>query len=178
MKIYNTYKESKRAYLDYITSHKQRVKDAWIEIQKQFYNHPFVTDKYINWYITKLCNTHDDSKLLEEEFEPYRKYFYPTVEDTDKDVIQKDYDNAWILHYSRNPHHWEYWVDFDKNKERECLKFIREAYCVERVCDWMSMSIFNNNKVKDWYEENKQSMYMSEDDRKMVENLVYNLEEF
>lgn len=88
--MYKNYEDSKNAYVKYIKEHKARVIDAWNEIQIKCQNQPFVTDKYINWYISNLVNHHDDSKFDDIEFEPYRKYFYPTTEETDKEQIQKN----------------------------------------------------------------------------------------
>lgn len=176
--MYKTIEDSKRAYEEYILQHKQNVKDAWNYLQIEFPNYPFVTDKYINYYITKLVDKHDDSKYEDIEFEPYRKFFYPTAEDTNKDIIQKEYDKAWVHHYSNNPHHWEYWVEFDKNKERECLRFIREAFLIERICDWMAMSKYNHNKVIDWYNDNIGTMYLPDDDRKFIEDIIFKLKNY
>ena len=61
--MYKTYEDSKTAYVKYIKEHKARVIDAWNEIQIKCQNQPFVTDKYINWYISNLVNHHDDSKF-------------------------------------------------------------------------------------------------------------------
>lgn len=173
--MFKSLEESKRAYMQYINEHKANVVESWNKLQILFVNEPFVTDKYINYYITNLVKTHDDSKYSDVEFEAYRKYFYPLETETNKEIIQKEYDKAWINHYSNNPHHWEYWVDFDRDKERECLRFIREAYVVERICDWMAMSKFQGNNVVDWYEENKNKIYHSDEDKKFLEHILYNL---
>lgn len=175
----NSIDDSIKAYNNYIEKHKTFVVDAWHDIQIKFYNHPYVTDRYINLYITDLINKHDNSKYVDEEFEPYRKFFYTTEEDIEYGVnnIQKDYDDAWIHHYSNNPHHWEYWVEQDKTQEREYLQFIRDCYSVERICDWMAMSRQNNNNVVDWYNKHKDIIYLSNEDRKFMENIIYNMEE-
>lgn len=177
MKIFNNKEDAVKEYNNYILQHKHNVIKSWNKIQIKLYNHPFVKDKYINWYITKLCNTHDDSKYSIEEFEPYRKYFYPTTEDIDKDIIQKEYDDAWVHHYTHNPHHWEYWANYDENKERETLRFIREAYIVERVCDWMAMSIFQegHDNCLEWYYNNKKEMVMIPDDERFLETVLHNM---
>ena len=170
--MYKNYENSKTAYVKYIKEHKARVIDAWNEIQIKCQNQPFVTDKYINWYISNLVNHHDDSKFDDIEFEPYRKYFYPTTEETDKEQIQKEYDEAWIHHYTNNPHHWEYWCMYDQDKERNSLSFIRQAYHVEMMCDWMAMSQFENNTVPDWYINNQNKIVMNDDDKQFTEMLI------
>lgn len=170
--IYQTYEESKKAYKQYIDEHKSNVILAWNEVQVKCINQPFVTDKYINWYISSLIKEHDDSKFDVVEFEPYRKYFYPTIYDTDKEQIQKDYDEAWVHHYTKNPHHWEYWCNYDQNKERNSLQFIRQAYHVEMMCDWMAMSTFTNNTVPDWYNDNQDKIVMCDEDKQFIEMLM------
>ena len=176
-KIYVDYNSSKEAYLNYIREHKENVKKCWNKLQIDFVNFPFVKDKYINYYITNLIDKHDNSKYNDVEFEPYRKYFYPTKDEIDEAIIQSEYDNAWIHHYSNNPHHWEYWLEFDKNKERECLRFIREAFIVERICDWMAMSLYNNGSTIEWYNNNKDTMYLPDNDKIYLENILYNIKE-
>ena len=67
IKTHKTISESKRAYEEYILQHKQNIKDAWNHLQIEFSNYPFVADKYINYYITKLIDKHDNSKYEDIE---------------------------------------------------------------------------------------------------------------
>ena len=68
-------------------------------------------------------------------------------------------------------------MEFDKNKERECLRFIREAFIVERICDWMAMSLYNNGSTIEWYNNNKDTMYLPDNDKIYLENILYNIKE-
>lgn len=171
--MYKTYEDSKTAYVNYINEHKANVIEAWQQVQVKCVNETFITDKYIHWFITNLVEHHDDSKFKPIEFEAYRKYFYPIDGvDTDKEAIQVDYDRAWKHHYKNNPHHWEYWCGYDQDKERESLPFIRQAYHVEMMCDWMAMSKFNNNTVPDWWNSNQDKIVMCDEDRTFTTKLM------
>ncbi len=170
--LYQTYEESKKAYERYLQEHIANVAEAWQYIQAKLNNEPFVVDDYLRLQISDLIDKHDASKYGEEEFDPYRRYFYPTPDDVDKDRIQRDYDKAWIHHYTNNPHHWEYWALYDEDKERETLRFVRDNYIVERICDWMAMSKQQHNGMLDWYKANKKDMVMIPDDETFLEMLL------
>ena len=79
--------------------------------------------------------THDLSKFSKEELIPSAKYYdYYNVERNDK--IIKDYSKAWMHHKGHNPHHWEYWIDYDENGNIVANK-IPYNYVIEMVCDWI-----------------------------------------
>lgn len=158
-------------YTQYIKEHQGFVKDAWMDLQKYCSDMPYVMDDYLRYFITDLISKHDESKLSLEEYEGYRKYFHPTETD---DLTNKDaeYQVAWEHHYSNNPHHWEYWTIYDAEKERDGVRFIRECYMVEMVCDWMAMSKKFNNSVHEWYDENKDEIILIPEDRILVENIL------
>ena len=43
---------------------------------------------------------------------------------------------AWMHHKGCNPHHWEYWIDYDENGNIIANK-MPYNYVVEMVCDWI-----------------------------------------
>ena len=76
---------------------------------------------------------HDNSKFSLTEFLPSAKYFQGNIE---AEKEQNGYSLAWMHHMGHNPHHWEYWVDFDDNG-RIIANKIPYQYVVEMVCDWV-----------------------------------------
>lgn len=170
--------ESHKMYEAYFNQHKANIHKAWEQIQVGMAEEPFITDKYLNWYINDAIDHHDESKKSEYEWNQYRRYFYPVYGiDIDRAFIQKEYDEAWKHHYTHNKHHWEYWANRDTNAERETLPFIRQCAFVEMACDWQAMSLYYKNNIRDWYEENLDSIVMTPEDTVFIKRLVYYLGE-
>lgn len=63
--------------------------------------------------IPELGDQHDLSKFNADEFEIY-KYANGkrSPHDNARDVL--GYSPSWVHHKARNPHHWEYWTDFNE----------------------------------------------------------------
>ena len=133
------------------------------------------------FYVMKFCFKcgkikrgllHDLSKYGITEFCSSAKYFQGTSSPIDAEKKEKGYSLAWQHHKGHNPHHWEYWCIYDQDKERNSLSFIRQAYHVEMMCDWMAMSQFENNTVPDWYINNQNKIVMNDDDKQFTEMLI------
>ena len=80
---------------------------------------------------------HDNSKLGLTEFLPSAKYFEGN-KNTEK--VRNGYYLAWLHHRGHNPHHWEYWIEFDREGKVIANKIPYE-YVVEMVCDWVGAGI-------------------------------------
>lgn len=111
---------------------------------------------------------HDLSKRSKEEFESYRKRFYPTEkEKLEFDSIKKDFHNAWVHHYKNNPHHVEYWCTDGLNPERD----MELCYILELYCDWKSVSILKGGNPYKFYISSEERKMMTEKTRKVLEEL-------
>ena len=62
--------------------------------------------------IPELGDSHDLSKFSPEEFEIY-KYADGKRSPHDNARDKLGYSPSWVHHKARNPHHWEYWTDFN-----------------------------------------------------------------
>lgn len=183
MKYYDTVDIAEAAYDSYLMEHISNVALAWSELQSNpmLKDYAFVNDKYQIWFITKLVNSHDRSKYSKEEYDAYRKHFYPTKLEMNDENSDVDYDNAWKHHYTTNPHHWQYWVKYDSEKERNGIRFIRECYLVEMICDWIAMSKYEtkkdgkNHNALEWFNENSEHIVMSDEDREFVFTILNKL---
>lgn len=79
---------------------------------------------------------HDMSKYGITEFVSSAKYFQGNRSPIEAEKEEVGYSAAWMHHKGHNPHHWEYWTDFDKNGSIIANK-IPYQYVVEMVCDWI-----------------------------------------
>lgn len=143
-----------KEYLDYLEEHYNNVQEAWAILQKTGDGKPFafLYDDAKFWALDKMVKEHDFSKLSNEEFVPYRKYFYPTENEKKEEnplfsQREIEFDSAWENHKKNNDHHWENWTK-DKGM---CL----ELCVVHNVLDWMAMGMKFNDTARDFYEKQK-----------------------
>ena len=87
---------------------------------------------------------HDLSKYSPTEFLESVKYY--TGEKSPIVLARKDlgYSKAWLHHKGRNKHHFEYWVDLNRN---ECFPvFPPYKYLVEAMCDKVAAGMVYRGK--------------------------------
>ena len=127
-------KNYQKDYLEYVKAHKQRVTKFadWLKI-----NCPEVFEGVDISGFDSLIAEHDDSKLSEEEFEPYAQRWHGDGRKT------PEYDQAWKHHWMNNEHHPEFWLGED-------MPYI---YILEMICDWGSFSIDKGDlgELSDFY---------------------------
>jgi len=164
--------EKEREYKNYVMTHIADVEEAFhrlIEPLKHKY------DKTVDDAID-LCGQyiplHDLSKFSKQEFDAYRKHFYPTDQEKKSQTKEDpEFDLAWELHHKNNLHHPIHWVTGDEKQDMS-LNFI-----FEMLCDWSSVSKHfvtehgEDTSVVKWYDskaaEEKQSF--SDNTRKLVD---------
>ncbi|OHT01479.1 hypothetical protein TRFO_31708 [Tritrichomonas foetus] len=154
-------------YREYIKNHIANVQASWKILQSQFPQDCFVSDAELKQRITNRVQNHDASKFFDDEFNGYRKFFYPSYKG------EKNYDDfqlAWKTHYSRNDHHWEHWLDENGNPRDRGNARIETL--VEMVCDWMAMGMQFGNTAGDYYLKNKNTIKLLQEDRAFVEHLL------
>lgn len=79
---------------------------------------------------------HDISKFSLTEFISSARHFQGTRIPNSAEKEACGYSKAWQHHKGHNPHHWEYWIDFDSDGYIIANK-IPYIYVVEMVCDWI-----------------------------------------
>lgn len=79
---------------------------------------------------------HDLSKFGLTEFFTSARHFQGNRSPIEAEKETNGYSLAWQHHKGHNPHHWEYWIDFDAEGEIIANK-IPYKYVVEMVCDWI-----------------------------------------
>ena len=167
-------KKKEKEYLDYINTHKANVEKAW-DIIKEFDN-PYIQNNLYD--LDRNIKDHDNSKYDDEEFEYYRKKYFPINDDEANEVMDKIQDIFW-LHYSKNPHHWEYWLDenkeldYTKHNEENIDNAIMTAY-IEMFCDWASFGLKQDNprEVRSWYINEKPKMTLFPAEQEVLEDIL------
>ena len=164
-------------YCKYIDDHIDGVKRAFQELFVD--KHPIIPG-YEKWELSimealeKRINKHDASKYQDEEFEPYRRHFYPTDAEKAKGETPEDvklFEDAWRHHYTHNPHHPEYWRwvkiikrgDFNTPRVCRILNTPNEVpidmdiiSILEMLCDWRSMDYkFGGTSIDFWHNKAK-----------------------
>lgn len=143
------------------------------------------------WYVFRACCefgipfrglVHDLSKYSPIEFMPSAKHFQGTSSPIDAEKAQNGYSIAWAHHKGHNPHHWEYWTDWDKNGNLYAMK-IPKKYVLEMVCDWVGAGkAYNPNK---WTQNEPLSYYYKVKDTRVfnkytqifIEDILKNIAE-
>lgn len=188
MTKYKTIKEADIAYKSYVDNHICLVQEAF----NRFFNEIFLCVKNrdnarysYNEFSAQLYRNvmnHDRSKYSAAEFEPYRKYFYPSKEDTDsKEQMEKEFNLAWEHHYKNNPHHPEYWT-IDIENRPHVNRMSNYAFA-EMLCDWIAMSMNQKDSVYDWWFGRKgrddKTNYLTESDISIIDGwLTANKDKF
>ena len=107
--------------------------------------------------VTKLCFRchlykqgikHDLSKYSPIELKTGFHYYQGFRSPIDKEKEEKGYSLGWLHHKGRNPHHWEYWLDFNKDGLYACK--MPTNYVIEMFCDRVAASmIYQKDKYTD-----------------------------
>ena len=169
--IYHMKKEIKeRQYKKYINEHLEYIDKAFEEMVMC----PDMA--WIGWEtglhadLYDQIKVHDESKWSVEEFEPYRKNFYP-INDEEKALNEEDFETAWKHHYRNNRHHWEC-RQYDECPNGKLTKE-QQIDCLENVIDWMAMGYKFNDRPYQFYEKNKDKISLPEAERNFIEKVIY-----
>ncbi|MES0340735.1 MAG: DUF5662 family protein [Candidatus Humimicrobiaceae bacterium] len=152
-------------YNQYIIEHVTNVRLSWKMLQPKLIDKYWLDDYYYH-IINERVETHDISKLTDNEFNGYRQFFYPyKEEEPNKNIL----DKSWLHHIHKNDHHWEYWVICGVNNTAvdmplECI--------FEMLLDWAAMSIKFGDTPRQFYDTNKGTMIFHENTSKYIESII------
>ena len=166
--------EKTNDYIDYIATHKKNVEKAWDYVKK--IDNPYIRDNLD--IIEDNIKQHDESKYQDDEFEWYRKKYFPINDEEASEVMDK-INEVFELHYSRNPHHWEYWLDdnkeldYSRHSDEEVDNDVMIAY-IEMLCDWASFGLKQNKprEVRSWYINEKPKMKLFPAEQEILEDIL------
>ncbi len=132
------------------------VKDAIVECRTAGIKPIMITGDHINTakaIARELGILTDDSQAMmgadidkysDEEFEPYRKYFYP-INDIEKEESKEEFEEAWKHHYTVNDHHPEFWIKDGIPSEMSI------SAIAEMICDWQGMAFTKGGSALQYY---------------------------
>lgn len=153
--ISNEQKDKEVIYKNYVDCHIKLVNESYNEIVNNNNIYNLLLNKYFNFskqsldsvisYLNIAIQMHDYSKYSKEEWDPYRRYFYP-INENEKKAAEEDMNIAWKHHYENNDHHWEHWKN---NVDKMPIRAV-----IEQCADWIAMSkYFKNGTALDFYNE-------------------------
>lgn len=166
-KIIKTHKQRK-AYKNYIFKHQQNILKAFYEMTNCKDLEWIIQDPEIFWKLWDRALDHDNSKYDKEEFEPYRKNYFP-INEEEKKNNRKAFQEAWQHHIQNNDHHWQHRInwkdeDFDMNTELACL---------ENIMDWLAVGYVFHDRPVDYYESHKEEITLPKKQRAFIEKCIY-----
>ena len=121
-----------------------------------------------------IMHTHDASKYDKDEYDAYDAYFYGG---NISHKVNQDFNNAWLRHIHKNPHHWQYWVLLEDDPETgmpEKPLMMPLDYIFEMIADWWTFSWRSNNlfEMFAWYAEHRDKQIMHPQTRAIVERIL------
>ena len=163
-------KVKEKQYKKYIKNHRNNVKKAY----KELINNPniyLIADKEILDKLYKRVLVHDNSKYSLEEFDAYRKNFYP-INKREKEENVESFKKAWEHHWKNNSHHWQFRQDkkfFNIYNDEEVVDVL------ENVVDWLAMGYQFKNRPYQYYEKNKNDIILCDKERNFLEHILYDI---
>ena len=160
-----------KQYENYLTTHISNVKRAWEDYLK-----PNLLDADLINRCQELIDSHDLSKYDKEEWEGYLDYFYPGSGKSQKE-IDKNFKYSWLHHQHSNPHHWQYWILKEDDVENPEVLDMPLEHIICMLADWHSFRYVDSSKsTLDWYNENKQNMWLSENTESQIDEYIQYLQ--
>ena len=166
-KIFKTHKQRK-AYKKYIFDHQQNILKAFYEMTNCKDLEWIIKDPDIFWGLWDRALDHDISKYDKEEFEPYRKNYFPINEQEKKDN-RKDFLEAWNHHVKANDHHWQHRI----NWKDEDFDIKTELACLENIMDWLAVGYVFHDRPVEYYEEHKEEITLPKKQKAFMEKCIY-----
>lgn len=151
-------------YDEYLKRHREAVRQAYQWIEE---NIPGLRDSKT----ARAVETHDASKNEPDEYEAYDAYFYGRKT---RETIER-FNEAWLTHIHRNPHHWQHWVLINDDPE-EGTVVLEMPYpdILEMICDWWAFSWVKGDRkeIFQWYDARSQYIRLAPKTRMIVEDIL------
>lgn len=122
--------------------------------------------------LKEMIEIHDQSKYSEEEFEGYRKYFYPTHLEDSESLNKYAFDLAWNHHVKNNPHHPEFWVRQDEDTGELIPEDMPNTFIAEMLLDWQAMGYKFGDNAYQYWNSDKCKKFLSTATREKVESVI------
>ncbi len=136
----------------------------------------FKTINHHKWLVMKSCFAcglykqgllHDLSKYSPVEFRVGAKYYQGTRSPNNAEREATGVSTAWLHHKGRNKHHFEYWIDYSKEKDKPMMgmempiNYVVEMFC-DRIaaCKTYQKDHYTNRSALEYYEQGKKKYMM------------------
>lgn len=159
-------------YDNYLYNHIRNVRDAFAEMVMNPNLEAIWRDYHIYDNLITRIENHDASKYSKEEYNAYRKYFFPTKKERKEESREIEFQKAWKHHWENNDHHWQY---REVNPTTE-LTEDRVAAIIENICDWLAMGYTFKDRPYQYYNSHKKQIFLSDIERDFLEKIIYALD--
>lgn len=115
--------------------------------------------------------THDLSKFSIKELKVGFKYSNGKQSPIENEKQELGYSYAWQHHQNKNPHHWEYWIDYKTVSPYESIAYgvkIPFKYVLEMVADFIGAGKTYNKKT--WNKKMPLEYYLKTYPRRIYHN--------
>lgn len=154
----------------------------------------FKTITYHKYLVMKYCFrlglywqglVHDLSKYGPTEFLVGAKYYQGTCSPNNAERLDKGYSEAWLHHQGRNKHHFEYWIDYSTDRQKEPLRSVEmpARYLAEMFCDRVAASRnylgtkYTDASAYDYYMKSSAPHLIAPKTAKLLEQALYVLKQ-
>lgn len=155
-------------YDEYLDEHKANVIKGFEWLKE---NLPEIFEDDLDIYEEHM-KRHDLSKYVQDEYDPYDKYFYGKNKSFE---VVENFNKAWLHHIHNNRHHWQHWVLINDDPDKgEIILDMPELCIIEMICDWWSFS-WKQGKLDEifkWYDEHSNYMKLSKSTRGKVNHIL------
>lgn len=158
-----------------------------VKYMNKFFGHLHTVNKH-RFEVFKLCCkvgipfrglVHDLSKYSFEEFFESVKY-YTDGSDSPLRTSKKinGYSRAWLHHFGRNKHHFEYWYDYSAPVKTPIIPF---KYMLEMICDRIAASKtyykkdYKNSTPYEYFVSHKDTYELNPKLKDFLEEVFYDL---
>ena len=140
----------------------------------KFWKH-FKTITKHKWYVLDGCLrvglvwqglTHDLSKYSRIEFWTSARFYQGTRSPIFAERTEKGYSEVWMHHKGRNPHHFEYWTDWNPETGQYVPKPMPRRYLVESIMDRRAASMVYQGK--EYRPDSALNYYLSHAESKLI----------
>ena len=161
-------KRKEKEYRQYINQHKKDIIRAYYEMLNCKDLEWIMKDNQIMQPLWFRILEHDDSKFDKEEFNAYRKNFFP-IDKKEKEDNEDNFRDAVKHHIELNDHHWQHRISW-KNED---FNINTELACLENIADWLAVGYRKHNRPYEYYEKQKNKITLPERQIQFIEKCIY-----
>ena len=161
-------RQQRKAFRKFLDKHKKNILKAYYEMLNCQDLEWIMQDPVMLDILWERILTHDDSKYEEDEFEYYRKHYFP-IDKKEYIENEKEFEDVWFRHIHNNDHHWQARTDW----EDEYFDINTEAACLENIIDWLAVGYELNDRPIDYYEAHKDEIDLPPKQIQFIERCIY-----